>query len=101
MPRLVLSLSCLALLVASCNDTNDSQTYTSSLAKPTVKIFPVLDSTQSECEWSLSEEFTTAILSNLTQRNHLHLVSAKEKQLKQNTNPFAPDISWMKGAFPQ
>ena len=106
MSRLILTLSCLALIATGCDEDNYSQTYRGTMAseKPIVTMVPVIDNTKTNYTWSLAEEFTTALFSQLGGRNHLTLtdpgkIRAKTKGLEERNNPFGSEISWVKNAF--
>ena len=66
---------------------------------------PVLDSSESNPGWSLSQEFSNSIRSSLTQAGEVFLVSEKEIEAKIETlnekdRPFDPDVSWVSDRFP-
>ena len=112
MIRIVLSsaaISC-ALMLASCHDDKSDQ-KTAHLSgkvssKPMVSIVPVIDSTQNNVPWNLSDELTALVQYRLSQKNKLFLidlpkVKAQAKKLQDNNNPFGPDLSWVKSVFPK
>lgn len=106
MSRFFLSLSALALIAGGCDDDNHNTAYNQASAqnKPTVSIVPVIDNTKTDYDWSLSDEFSSALYSRLSQQNHIYLtdsakVREKTKRLAEKNNPFSADISWVKNAF--
>jgi len=111
MLRTVLSsaaLSC-ALILTGCHDDQSNQ-KTAQLSgnvssKPIVAIVPVIDSTENQIPWDLSNELTALVQYRLAQKNKLFLVDlsktrAQAKKIKEGNNPFGPDLSWTKAAFP-
>lgn len=107
MSRFFLSVSILALIAGGCEDDNHTNTaYQQAPAqnKPTVSIVPVIDNTKTDYDWSLSDEFSSALYSRLAQQNHIYLtdsakVREKTKRLAEKNNPFSADISWVKNTF--
>lgn len=107
MSRILLSLSSLALIAGGCNDNrqNGNQAYLySEESKPVVSIVPMIDNTESEYTWSLSNELSSSIYNRIADRNKIAInklsqVRAKLKQMNGGHNPFSPDISWTKGVF--
>lgn len=108
MSRFILSISVLALIAGGCNNNNQntSQAYTqpASRGKPVVSIVPIIDNTKSDYEWNLSDELSSSLYYRLSQEGNVALVEAprvraKTKKLKENENPFGPDISWVKKVF--
>lgn len=100
MPRaLFLALA----LVTGCNfnliPQEDYKQQTQAALKPIVAIAPVIDSTEEDSSWSLSNEFTYCINHQLAQKNHLSLIDL-DKTFMLNQNPFGQDINWIKKVFP-
>jgi hypothetical protein len=105
--RAALLLS-LLLLAAGCNRRNDEQSlfYSDGRSKPVVALVPVIDSSDHDLSWSLSDEFTSTIQDRLLQREMLFLIDNKRVQaitqtLKEENNPFGTDLNWIKTAFPK
>ena len=107
MSRLFLTVSALALITAGCDDDNNNSTayrQSSSQNRPTVSVVPVIDNTKTDYDWSLADEFSSALYERLSLQNHVHLndssrVREKTRKLGEKNNPFAADISWVKNAF--
>ena len=106
MSRLFLTISAVALIAAGCDDDNNSTAYRQSPSqnKLAVSVVPVIDSTKTDYEWSLSDEFSSALYDRLSQQNHIQLtdsskVREKTRRLAEKNNPFSADISWVKNAF--
>ena len=111
MLRIILSCAAIsgAFIFASChNDKSDQKTAHLSgkvSSKPIVSIVPIMDSTQNDVPWNLSEELTALVQYRLSQKNKFFLIDlpkvrAQAKKLKDNYNPFGPDLSWAKSVFP-
>jgi len=111
MLRIVLSCAAISgvLMLASChNDNSDQKTAQISgkvSSKPIVSVVPIVDSTQNDVPWNLSDELTALVQYRLSQKNKLFLIDlpkvrAQAKKIKDNYNPFGPDLSWAKSVFP-
>lgn len=105
MPR---ALFLVLVLVTGCNlnliPQEDHKQQTQAALKPVVAIAPVIDSTEEDSIWSLSDEFTYCINYQLAQKNHLSLMNldktrATTQQLVLSQNPFGQDMSWLKKVF--
>lgn len=96
-----------ALLLASCNKQNVQ--YTSLYQddghrKPTIAFIPVIDHSDAEVPWSLSEEFTRSIKNRIASRAKIHFADDTDvmhiiSQCDETCPPFSQDLSWMKKAF--
>lgn len=95
-------------LVTGCNlnliPQEESKQKIQVALKPVVAIAPVINSTEEDSIWSLSDEFTYCITHQLAQKNHFSLINfdktrATAQQPTLNQNPFEQDISWLKKAF--
>ena len=96
-----------AVLLTACH--KDPST-TSSLfkddghRKSAVALVPVMDKSDSDLPWDLSEEFTQAIKSKLLSRGNV-LISDEYNVLQTLSNvdersqPFGPDMDWISAAF--
>ena len=109
MSRLYLAGLILSLVATGCNQYKSDQDQTASYhdanhLKPVVAIVPIIDSTQNDLPWSLSDEFTAAIDYRLSRNNNLYLVDLQKtrtnlKKTKGIQTPFGTDVNWIKKAF--
>jgi hypothetical protein len=67
-------------------------------AKPVALIAPVIDTASFEAPWSLAEEFTSMIVSNVGRSGKIFVIPKEEENFAEN--PFGADITWMKREFP-
>ena len=95
-------------LVTGCNlnliPQEESKQQIQVALKPVVAIAPVINSTEEDSTWSLSDEFTYCITHQLAQKNHFSLINfdktlATAQQPTLSQNPFEQDVSWLKKAF--
>lgn len=106
--QFLLPLFSLSFLLAGCQkDNNTSYTTTSQMqqSKPLVAIAPMVDHSETELGWDLSDEFTYCISTKLLQKNKFRVVDPQKtktqiKKAKVHTNPFGNDLSWVKNTFP-
>ncbi len=107
MSRSIISSLLFALLLSGCRSETDAPVeQLASRVKPIVTLVPVIDSTQENLGWSLSDELTSAIDYRLSCNENLYLVDLKKtaaqlKQVKASHNPFGTDLSWLKKSFPK
>lgn len=67
-------------------------------AKPIVAIAPMIDTTSFDGAWSLSEEFTSMIVNQLSQPGEIFV--QKQEDFPFSENPFSGgDLTWMKREF--
>lgn len=109
MSKSLFSLCALTLLACGCHDTPSSSSVSTAqhaipVAQPIVSIVPIIDNTKHNYDWSLSDELSSAIYAQVSQKddlilNHSSQVRAKANPLLETHNPFDADISWMKRAF--
>ena len=108
MTRFIPCAALLALIAGGCNDNNQnsSSAYQQSnvQAKPVVSIVPIIDNTNHNCTWNLSDELSSSIYVRIAQNDHVTVnkssqVRSKAKQISGGQNPFGPDISWVKKIF--
>jgi len=92
--------SVLVILAAGCAHTNDfmSRYHEDGRAKPIATITSVIDTASFEAPWSLSEEFTSMIVSQVGRSGKIYVLSKDDETFSEN--PFGSDISWMKREFP-
>lgn len=107
MSRLALISSiALVLGMAGCAKNQNQQTalQTTAPAKPLVALVPVIDNAKNEqCEWNLSEEFTSSFYASLGQ-GPLSLEDAAKvrvvvKKCNESMNPFGTNTAWIKEIF--
>jgi len=102
-----LALAIFSLLVfSSCSNNQDTNSTTSRFyddgrARPVVAISSVIDSTSYDLTWSLSEEITFLIKSQLSNNKNLFLSSTEmmDENLTNTDAPFDLNVSWMKDRF--
>ena len=106
MSRFLLGIPVLALILCGCDDHTSpvSQLHHSSKAPPVISVVPVIDNTKHSYEWNLSDELSSALYAQLSERDHVRLINssrvrAKTQPLLEKNNPFDTDISWVKKAF--
>lgn len=91
----------------SCNNgstnKNVSRFYDDGRSRPAIAISSVIDSSSYELPWSLSEEFTQLIRSDLSTNKSVFISSTNEidESLTNTDNPFDLNIDWMKNRFEQ
>ncbi|NGX56035.1 MAG: hypothetical protein K1060chlam5_00269 [Candidatus Anoxychlamydiales bacterium] len=102
-----LALLILPLLIVSCSNSNKtnaiSKFYEDGRTRPIVAIAPVVDSTSYDVPWSLSDELTSLIRTNLSKNKSIFIADGDDvaNTLTSLDNPFNPDISWMDDRFDQ
>ena len=102
---LKMGLLCASILaVTGCQKESGSSTaalHTLSENKPRVALIPVIDHTPKTYEWSVGEELSERIASNLIQGG-LSLASRERMSSlakKMKGNPFGPQVGWIKEMF--
>jgi len=97
------SLFCLLgiLFLVGCRKKNDEFTlfHEDGRAKPIVKIAPVIDSSNYELSWSLSEELTDLIVNITAQKGSLYIPLEKTSHDHITQNPFGNDLAWVKNHY--
>jgi hypothetical protein len=96
-----------AFVLASCSDSSQNDTVTSSKyyddgrAKPVVAISSIVDSSNYDISWSLSEELSYLLKSKLSKNKNIFLTAPTEIDdvLTNSDNPFDVNINWMKERF--
>lgn len=88
------------LLIGCQKNCNDQCTrfHDDGRAKPILTIVPMLDSTSYDVPWSISEEFTNNITTNLSKLREFYLTNT-EIHLSSEDNPFGSNLSWVKSNF--
>jgi hypothetical protein len=90
----------LALVGCSNNHKEQQQVtrfFEDGRAKPVVVVTPMVDTTTSDLNWSLSEEFTSMITKGVSAGESVCVLAGEEYGYTEN--PFTEDLSWMKGEF--
>ncbi len=94
-------LSAIALTVLSvgCTRTSDFMTryHEDGRAKPVAAIASMIDTTSFDAPWSLSEELTSMITSQIGQTGKIFVSSKEDDSFAEN--PFGQDLSWVKREF--
>ena len=96
--------SLLLLAAFSCNKANNqpeevSKYFDDGRAKACVAIASVIDSSSSDVNWNLSDEFTNLIKEKVNTKANLFLSTNIENEISTSKNPFSSDISWVKDSF--
>ncbi len=102
-----IAIALMAFMLISCHKDDNT---TASLfkddghRKTSVALVPVIDKSDSELPWSLSEEFTTAISRKLSSKGNVHLadpfdVVSALAGIDEKNQPFSQDLDWMKTTF--
>jgi len=95
----------ICLLFTSCNNNSANQQvsrfYDDGRSRPLVSVSSIIDSSSYDVPWSLSEEFTQQIKSELATNNNLYLGSTQDidMRLSNSDNPFDVNMNWMKDRF--
>jgi len=92
------------LVFVSCDKSTNQVTsrfYDDGRSRPIIAVSSVIDSTAYDLPWSLSEEFSQLIKSDLLNHSNLYLSSSDDidSSLTNSDNPFDIDVSWMKDRF--
>lgn len=106
--RVLLSILSVGILFCGCNKNgNENSTISQSQNfKPCVAIAPVIDNSESDLKWDLSDEITYSVSSKLTKKNKLSVADPQKTKVQikknkvSNQNPFSSDLSWVKKTFP-
>lgn len=95
-----LPLLMLSLLCVGCTRTNDYMTryHEDGRAKPVAAIASMIDTASFEVPWSISEELTSMISSQIRQSGKIYVVAKEDEAFAEN--PFGFDLSWVKREFP-
>ena len=100
-----LLLACIFLCACNRNHSNQVSLFKDDgHRKAAVAFVPVVDNSESELPWSLSEEFTSSITQRLTSRNNVllageHDIFAALDGIDDSCQPFNDDMQWMKKTF--
>ena len=88
------------LAIGCCCRNNDevSRYHEDGRAKPIVAVASMIDTTSFDANWSLSEEITSMLVNQISQRNEIYVQTQEEFPFSEN--PFGNvDLSWMKREF--
>jgi hypothetical protein len=95
-------------LLTSCHDEKSSSSSISEQmqTKPKVAIAPVIDSSEEQVSWSLSDELTYSLYYRLEQNPSLNVADPQKiksivRKLKSTNDPFRGDLSWVRRSFSQ
>lgn len=98
---LIFFFSCCFFSCGVKKESSNSYTYhDDGTAKPKIALVPIIDSSESDLPWDLSEEFTEAIESRLKQSEELFLtqdfeILGKNPDIFAQINPFFEDMNWL------
>lgn len=98
----------LALAAVGCYN-NGSETalkQDSVQNKPIVAVVPIIDRSNSDLTWNLSDELTHSVRERLFLRDNLYLISPEKinsvtKKFSESNDPFGLNTAWIKKAFPK
>lgn len=94
-----LPLLTLSVLAMGCSQTSDHMTryHEDGRAKPVAMIAPMIDTASFDAPWSISEELTSAITSQIGQGKKIFVISKEDDSFVEN--PFGQDLQWVKKEF--
>jgi hypothetical protein len=95
------------LLCASCTNQNQNQDplYTlSGKPKPHIAVVPLIDHSENDLSWNVSEEITTCLEGRVSEKGNLLLDDSRKVlqitgRMSPEQNPFGENIQWMKSMF--
>lgn len=89
----------LSLFLVGCTHRSDLMTryHEDGRAKPVAAIAPMIDTSSFDLPWSISEELTSMISSQIRQGGKIFVVAKEDDTF--SDNPFGADLSWMKREF--
>ncbi|HSX13331.1 MAG TPA: CT253 family lipoprotein [Chlamydiales bacterium] len=88
-----------SLFLVSCSHRTDYMTrfHEDGRAKPVAAIASMIDTSSFELPWSISEELTSMISSQIRQGGKIFVVAKEDDAFSEN--PFGADLSWVKREF--
>lgn len=94
-----LSTILLSVLALGCSRSNECMTryHEDGRAKPVVSIAPMIDTSSFEAPWSVSEELTSQVISQIGQAGKIFITAKEDDAFSEN--PFGTDLSWIKREF--
>ena len=97
--RYLLILTAFAFLTSCNRGSNDemSRFHEDGRIKPSVAIASMLDTTNFDASWSLSNEITHGVMNQIASTGQVYVHSEQESPFTQN--PFDSDLRWMKCEF--
>jgi hypothetical protein len=94
-------------LFTSCQKNSDALSANSQRQSfnPSIAIAPVIDNSESQLSWDISDEITYSLSSRLIQKCKLNVADPQrtKTQIKRNRvqdNPFGEELGWVKKTFP-
>jgi hypothetical protein len=100
MNRLPILMSlAMGLFAAGCNRCCEETTrfHDDGRAKPVVAVASMIDTTNFDAPWSLSDEFTSSIANQVAANGEIYVQAQEDCPFTEN--PFDADLSWMKREF--
>jgi hypothetical protein len=94
---------CVLAVLAGCQSKHNQDAatfYDDGRGKPVAIIAPIIDSTSFDYSWSLSDEFTSYIREDLTQKG-VFIPNKDFQDFSYQQNPFENDLAWVKNNFQQ
>ncbi len=88
------------LAAVSCNRGQNeemSRFHEDGRVKPSIAIASLIDTTSFDASWSLSEEITQGVMSQVAQTGQVYVHLEESSPFTEN--PFGTDLSWMKREF--
>ncbi len=94
------SLLVLSVFAIGCTRSSDLMTryHEDGRAKPVAFIAPMIDTASFDAPWSISEELTSMIVSQIGGTGKIYIVSKEDDSFGET--PFGQDLSWVKKEFP-
>ena len=105
MKKICLALMAFALVACHKDNTQIASIFKDDgHRKASVALVPVIDKSDSQLPWNLSDEFTTSISRKLASRGNVHLadqfdVVSTLENLDEKSQPFSQELDWMKTTF--
>lgn len=96
--RFILAIA-IGIVATACNHSNDTMTryHEDGRAKPVVAVASMIDTTSFDAPWSLSEELTSMVVSDIALTNQVYVENQEDYAFAEN--PFGNDLSWVKREF--
>lgn len=95
-----LSTFIIGILAIGCTHTGDfmARYHENGVAKPIASVAAVIDTSSYDASWSLSEELTSMVVSQVRSGGKIFLLPKDDDSFVEN--PFGQDLSWVKSEFP-